>query len=122
MIDDRGISATDMAIKYGRWEIFDKILYLKIGNGGNKMREKADFEKNKISKQYGIVETFLNQFNENSNYKDGTQCVEFLLSIVIVIELIKQRHPISEDILLLLWKWELGTQTQYSSNPLKTQL
>ena len=113
--DEFDETPTNWAQKYGRWEIFEKMLFAKMGD---KMKEKADLERNRIEKQNGIIRQFLNEINnKNSNNKEtetktqtdsnAKQSMQFLLNTLI--QLIEARLPISDDLLLLCWRWELQT-------------
>ena len=73
---------------------------------GDKMKEKADTERFKIEKQNGNIRQFLNQMKKNSdNNGNNTEAMQLLLSNLI--QLIEQRLPLSDDLLLLCFRWEL---------------
>ena len=93
ILNDFNESPTDWAQKYGRWEIFEKILFAKMGD---KMKEKAEFERKKVEKQNGIVRQFLKIATRNKNNDEFFNQLESIL-----IELIEKRLPISDDMLLL---------------------
>ena len=87
-------SPVDWAIDYGQW----KILFAAMGN---KTRTKVNDERRKVEKQRGIVDKFLARVQvQSSHFMDGL--------LATVIAMIENFEPISDDILLLCWKFEMS--------------
>ena len=125
-----GKTAIDEAIKYGEWSIMKKLSLAKMGS---RMKDKAKKEENKIETTRGIVSSFLKQRKnildknneqvmpehktdektdqENGNHdkdKDGKDGKDaFMEELLLTMnELISNKKPICDSMLLLCWKYE----------------
>ena len=121
----QGLTAKDDAIRYGQWSIVQQIALAKMGN---KMKNQAKDEEKRIESKRGIVQQFLNErrliVNEKQSEKKETKtnknsekennnsnnrfeddlCEEMLKTL---LNLISKKLPISDDMLLLCWKYEM---------------
>ena len=95
---------------------------------GSKMRAKANKETKKLEIQYGFVNQFMSYINDalsNKNKKklakQHSAAMDGLLSITI--DLIERRLPISDDILLLCFRYELECNKENKTfQPTQTKL
>ena len=99
-------SAKEIALAEGQWEIYEKILFSK---NGAKMKEKVLKEKNRLDLQRGTADRFLSIIN-----KDSKEGMEKLVSIVI--DLLNNRQPISDDMLLACWRYERRKKEFFNEN------
>ena len=85
---------------------------------GNKTREKVNKERARIEKQRGIVNRYLynqNKLNKSDKGKTNAAMDNILETTIFMIE---NKEPISDDILLLCWKYSIAT----NEDPLKSKL
>ena len=81
---------------------------------GNQTRQKVGDERTKVEKQRGIVEKFLTR-SKTSNFLEGV--------LATVIAMIENFEPISDDILLLCWKYEISkNKSNKNYDPLSSKL
>ena len=89
---------------------------------GRKLKMKAQRERGVLQSKRGIVHQFLVQRNNNVAFEDSA--LESILETMIV--LISNRLAISDDMLLLCWRYELSKERKRNlngeCNPLKTRL
>ena len=119
----------EQALKFGRWSIYQKILFSKMGT---KMKEQLETTRAKLESKDAIVHQFLslrslemlskNDENNDSNVSNVDLAMESILETVI--NLINERLPISDDLLLVCWKYELMklSKNDENFNPLNTRL
>ena len=110
MNDDK--SAKEIALEQGKWAIYEKILFSKKGA---KMKEKVLKEKNRLDLQRGTAHRFLNVID-----KDSEAGMEELVSIMI--DLLNNRQPISDDMLLACWKYETSKKEFINENKFESKL
>eukprot|EP01084_Bolivina_argentea_P189705 326183_1 len=114
--DNKGRTAIDLAKKYGKWEIVTMLTFKSMSD---KMREKADEQIVKLSRNKGIIKQWFRFYVidniESDEYKSMLKMTE---SIKI---LIKNRLPISDDLLLLCLSFEMDMK-ENNGNPLKCSL
>ena len=110
----------EQALNFGRWLIYKKILFAKMGS---KMKQKLEQLQSKIELQRGMVHQFLehrreknearmkekeSKSDEKSNNSGGAseQVIDSAMESVLqtVIDLINLRKPVSDDLLLLCWQ------------------
>ena len=111
-----------VATKHGNWMIVKQILMSKMGN---KMKEKAKNDETMIKSQYGIVNQFLkrrkairmnrmnkmnnnndNNDNKDNNNNDSKNDILMEEMVITMIDLIETQCAISDDMLLLTFKYE----------------
>ena len=99
-----GKTASDEAIKLGQWSIVQQISLAKMGSG---MKSKAKNEEKRIEARRGIVSQFLKQrkIMLNRDNSDRDLLLEELL--LTMLKLIDIKAPISDDMLLLVWNYEM---------------
>ena len=89
---------------------------------GRKLKMKAQRDRGILQSKRGIVHQFLVQRNNGISFTDAA--LESILETMIV--LIEKRQAISDDMLLLVWRYELSKECKKNlnkeCNPLKTRL
>ena len=106
--------------------MYEKIVF---SSKGSKMKQKAITERTRLDVQRGVAHRFLqqriaqNKNTKNENEKDDNslyeQGMENLLSIMI--NLISNRQPLSDDMLLACWEYETSKE-KYKNNKLECRL
>ena len=98
------------ALEFGRWRIYRDVLFSKKGA---KLKQKVEKTRTKLELQRGTTHQFLYHRQSGKNklqtlFKDSA-----MESIVgSMIELINERLPISDDLLLLCLKYEMGRSSK----------
>ena len=96
LVDKSGANVEDTAWSCAQWAVYRKLLF---GKMGNKMKNKAKNEEKRISIKEGISDVFLNNIvDKNSNVLEDI--------VTEMINLIKAKKPMSDDLLLIAWKYE----------------
>ena len=97
-----GKTAGDEAIKHGQWSVVKQIALARMGS---KMKNQAKLEEKRIESQRGIASQFLKQRQTMGYDIDDDVLLEQLL--LTVIKLIEQMLPVSDDMLMVCWKYEM---------------
>lgn len=85
---------------------------------GSKTRQKVNNERNKVEKQRGVIGQFL---TNQCNKKLGSMALNSIVDTMI--SMIKEKKPISDDLLLLCWKFELSKKKKSEKyDPLSSPL
>ena len=111
-------------MKHGQWSIVQQIGFAKMTSG---MKNQAKLEEKRIETQRGIVNQFLKQRKimskntkntdkDTSNKKISDPLLEELLQTML--KLISQQSPISDDLLLICWKYEMSINSNEKNNRL----
>eukprot|EP01084_Bolivina_argentea_P193866 332581_1 len=112
--DDEGKTALDIAKEKGHWNIVSTLTFACMGD---KMREKTDTQIGKLNRMDGMIAQWF-RFYKCDNIKSNEY-----LSMVKMCEsiknLIKERLPISDDLLMLCLHFELK---QNNNNPLQCSI
>ena len=111
-INKLGHSVTDEAIKHGQWS---NVQQISLAPMGSSMKNQAKNEQKRIETSRGVVDKFLKQRAVMCKDKEDLLLEELLLT---VIELIKQKAPISDSMLLLSWKYETSKNSNENENRL----
>eukprot|EP01084_Bolivina_argentea_P070296 127804_1 len=114
-IENHNLDTPSMVAKqWGHWIIVNKLTFASMGN---KMREKSDEQIAKLNRNHGIIKQWFRFYNcdniESDEYKSMVKMVESLKT------LIKNRLPISDEMLLLVFHFEMK---QNNNNPLECSL
>ena len=97
-----GNTAGHEAMKHGQWSSVKQIALAKMGS---KMKNQAKLEEKRIESKRGIAQQFLKQRKiMGFDVQDDVLLEQLLLT---VINLIEQRLPVSDDMLLVCWKYEM---------------
>eukprot|EP01084_Bolivina_argentea_P179477 310134_1 len=109
-----GETALDIAKSYGQWDSASKLTFASMGD---KMRQKSDEQVAKLNRNKGICKQWFRFYNvemvDSDEYKSMVKMVDSLKI------LIKKRLPLSDDLLLLCFHFEMKKN---NGNPLKCSL
>ena len=96
----------DLAFESGHWHVYEKIIF---AQKGSKIKDKVTKERNRLDLIRGTVYKFL-QVTDEKDDKDSNNVngMENLLSDMI--NLIENRQPLSDDMLLASWHYEIRTK------------
>ena len=122
-----GKSAREEAIKAGQWGIVQNIA---LSQMGSRKKNKAKTEEQRIESQHAVVKNFLKERQEMSktqarnkkeiklteNEKKEDILLEELLQTVL--NLLIKKSPLSDNMLLLVWKYEMSINPSGDKNRL----
>eukprot|EP01084_Bolivina_argentea_P149226 260710_1 len=114
IVDKDGRTAMDIAKDEGKSIIVTALIF---GKMGNKMRQKSDQQVAKLKRNNGMVKQWFRFYKTESKQSDEYKSMQKMIETLKI--LIEKRLPISDDLLLLCFHFELA---QNNNNTLQCSL